>query len=166
MTNKSNFNVRFNDFGESSLNILVYFHIERQTTLLSLRAVKRFYCESWTSQKDGASICLPPAPLGDRDPFGDGRRRASSPSRRNSRPTLTGIGAEVSANEAGEVINMRGALDLGLRDFASIFCTATRTPNPFASSRRNREPTLVHFLGCRSWPLLQRSSLHPYNRCV
>ena len=28
MTNKSNFNVRFNDFGESSLNILVYFHIE------------------------------------------------------------------------------------------------------------------------------------------
>jgi MscS family membrane protein len=28
MTNKTNFNVRFNDFGESSLNILVYFHIE------------------------------------------------------------------------------------------------------------------------------------------
>ena len=27
-TNKTNFNVRFNDFGESSLNILVYFHIE------------------------------------------------------------------------------------------------------------------------------------------
>jgi MscS family membrane protein len=28
MTNKTNFNVRFNDFGESSLNILVYFYIE------------------------------------------------------------------------------------------------------------------------------------------
>jgi MscS family membrane protein len=28
LTNKTNFNVRFNDFGESSLNILVYFHIE------------------------------------------------------------------------------------------------------------------------------------------
>jgi MscS family membrane protein len=28
MMNKTNFNVRFNDFGESSLNILVYFHIE------------------------------------------------------------------------------------------------------------------------------------------
>src|ERR1700731_238544 len=28
ITNKTNFNVRFNDFGESSLNILVYFHIE------------------------------------------------------------------------------------------------------------------------------------------
>jgi MscS family membrane protein len=28
MTNKTNFNVRFNDFGESSLNILVYFHVE------------------------------------------------------------------------------------------------------------------------------------------
>jgi MscS family membrane protein len=27
-TNKTNFNVRFNDFGESILNILVYFHIE------------------------------------------------------------------------------------------------------------------------------------------
>lgn len=28
LINKSNFNVRFNDFGESSLNILVYFYIE------------------------------------------------------------------------------------------------------------------------------------------
>lgn len=28
MTNKPNFDVRFNDFGESSLNILVYFHLE------------------------------------------------------------------------------------------------------------------------------------------
>ena len=28
LTNKTNFNVRFNDFGESSLNVLVYFHIE------------------------------------------------------------------------------------------------------------------------------------------
>ena len=28
LISKSNFNVRFNDFGESSLNILVYFHIE------------------------------------------------------------------------------------------------------------------------------------------
>ena len=28
MTNKTNFNVRFNDFGESSLNILVYFYLE------------------------------------------------------------------------------------------------------------------------------------------
>ncbi len=28
LTNKTNFNVRFNDFGESSLNILIYFHIE------------------------------------------------------------------------------------------------------------------------------------------
>jgi len=28
MTNKTNFNVRFNDFGESSLNLLVYFHLE------------------------------------------------------------------------------------------------------------------------------------------
>jgi MscS family membrane protein len=28
LTNNTNFNVRFNDFGESSLNILVYFHIE------------------------------------------------------------------------------------------------------------------------------------------
>ena len=28
LINKSNFNVRFNDFGESSLNILVYFHVE------------------------------------------------------------------------------------------------------------------------------------------
>ncbi len=28
LTNKTNFNVRFNDFGESSLNILVYFHVE------------------------------------------------------------------------------------------------------------------------------------------
>ena len=28
LTNKKNFNVRFNDFGESSLNILVFFHIE------------------------------------------------------------------------------------------------------------------------------------------
>ena len=28
MTNKDNFNVRFNDFGESSLNILVYFYLE------------------------------------------------------------------------------------------------------------------------------------------
>jgi MscS family membrane protein len=28
LTNKTNFNVRFNDFGESSLNILVYFYIE------------------------------------------------------------------------------------------------------------------------------------------
>jgi len=26
--NKTNFNVRFNDFGESSLNILIYFYIE------------------------------------------------------------------------------------------------------------------------------------------
>jgi MscS family membrane protein len=28
LTNKTNFNVRFNDFGESSLNILIYFHLE------------------------------------------------------------------------------------------------------------------------------------------
>jgi MscS family membrane protein len=28
LTNKTNFNVRLNDFGESSLNILVYFHLE------------------------------------------------------------------------------------------------------------------------------------------
>jgi MscS family membrane protein len=28
LTNKTNFNVRFNDFGESSLNILVYFYLE------------------------------------------------------------------------------------------------------------------------------------------
>ena len=28
MTNKTNFDVRFNDFGESSLNILVYFYLE------------------------------------------------------------------------------------------------------------------------------------------
>ena len=28
ISNKTNVNVRFNDFGESSLNILVYFHIE------------------------------------------------------------------------------------------------------------------------------------------
>ena len=28
LTNKTNLNVRFNDFAESSLNILVYFHIE------------------------------------------------------------------------------------------------------------------------------------------
>jgi MscS family membrane protein len=28
LTNKTNLNVRFNDFGESSLNVLVYFHIE------------------------------------------------------------------------------------------------------------------------------------------
>jgi MscS family membrane protein len=28
LTNKTNFNVRFNDFGESSLNILLYFYIE------------------------------------------------------------------------------------------------------------------------------------------
>jgi MscS family membrane protein len=28
LSNKTNFNVRFNDFGESSLNILVYFYLE------------------------------------------------------------------------------------------------------------------------------------------
>src|SRR6266446_162623 len=38
LTNKTNFNVRFNDFGESSLNILVYFHIETTNYSAELEA--------------------------------------------------------------------------------------------------------------------------------
>jgi MscS family membrane protein len=38
MTNKTNFNVRFNDFGESSLNILVYFYIETADYAAELEA--------------------------------------------------------------------------------------------------------------------------------
>ena len=39
MTNKTNFNVRFNDFGESSLIILAYFHVETTD-----------YSQSWSSR--------------------------------------------------------------------------------------------------------------------
>src|SRR6266478_273790 len=38
VTNKTNFNVRFNDFGESSLNILVYFHVETTDYAAELEA--------------------------------------------------------------------------------------------------------------------------------
>jgi len=38
LTNKTNFNVRFNDFGESSLNILVYFHVETTDYAAELEA--------------------------------------------------------------------------------------------------------------------------------
>ena len=38
LTNKKNFNVRFNDFGESSLNILVFFHIETTDYSAELQA--------------------------------------------------------------------------------------------------------------------------------
>jgi MscS family membrane protein len=38
MTNKTNFNVRFNDFGESSLNILVYFYLETTNYSAELEA--------------------------------------------------------------------------------------------------------------------------------
>jgi MscS family membrane protein len=38
LTNKTNFNVRFNDFGESSLNILVTFHIETTDYAAELEA--------------------------------------------------------------------------------------------------------------------------------
>src|SRR6266436_1036919 len=38
LTNKANFNVRFNDFGESSLNILVYFHVETTDYAAELEA--------------------------------------------------------------------------------------------------------------------------------
>ncbi len=38
MTNKTNFDVRFNDFGESSLNILVYFYLETTNYSAELEA--------------------------------------------------------------------------------------------------------------------------------
>jgi MscS family membrane protein len=38
MTNKTNFDVRFNDFGESSLDILVYFYLETTDYSTELRA--------------------------------------------------------------------------------------------------------------------------------
>jgi MscS family membrane protein len=38
LTNKAKFDVRFNDFGESSLNILVYFHIETTDYSTELQA--------------------------------------------------------------------------------------------------------------------------------
>ena len=38
MTNKTNFNVKFNDFGESSLNILVYFYLETTNYSAELEA--------------------------------------------------------------------------------------------------------------------------------
>jgi MscS family membrane protein len=41
LTNKTNFNVRFNDFAESSLNILVYFHIETTDYSAELEARER-----------------------------------------------------------------------------------------------------------------------------
>lgn len=38
MTNKTNFDVRFNDFGESSLNLLVYFYLETTNYSAELEA--------------------------------------------------------------------------------------------------------------------------------
>src|SRR5881392_2918271 len=38
LTNKTNFHVRFNDFGESSLNILVYFYFEVTDYVAELEA--------------------------------------------------------------------------------------------------------------------------------
>ena len=60
LTNKTNFNVRFNDFGESSLNILVYFYSKPQTIRQSWRRARRSCCKSWTSQNNWGSILHSP----------------------------------------------------------------------------------------------------------
>jgi MscS family membrane protein len=45
LTNKKNFHVRFNDFGESSLNILVYFYLEVADLAAELEAREEILLE-------------------------------------------------------------------------------------------------------------------------
>jgi hypothetical protein len=54
-------NVRFNDFGKSSVNILVYFHVEITDYATELEASERYYCESSTLRNNRALI-LPSPP--------------------------------------------------------------------------------------------------------
>ena len=60
MTNQANFNVRFNDFGKSSVNILVYFHVEITDYATELEASERYYCESSTLRNNRALILPSP----------------------------------------------------------------------------------------------------------
>ena len=49
MTNKTNFQVRFNNFSESSLDILVIFHLDVQDLAPNSGSVRRYFCKPWTS---------------------------------------------------------------------------------------------------------------------
>jgi MscS family membrane protein len=60
MTNKANFNVCFNGFGENSVNILVYFRVETTDHATGLEAHERYYFESWTSRNNRALILPSP----------------------------------------------------------------------------------------------------------
>jgi MscS family membrane protein len=63
MTNKSNFNVRFNDFGESSLNILVYFHIETTDYSAELESREEILLRIMDLAKElGIDFAFPTAP--------------------------------------------------------------------------------------------------------
>ena len=55
LTNKTNFQVRFNNFSESSLDILVMFYFDVRTTASSSGSARRYSCRSWTLRTSSAS---------------------------------------------------------------------------------------------------------------
>jgi MscS family membrane protein len=60
LTNKKNFHVRFNDFGESSLNILVYFYLKVADLAAELEAREEILLEIMDPmQKTGIEFAFP-----------------------------------------------------------------------------------------------------------
>ena len=60
MTNKDKINVRFNDFGESSLNILVYFYLETTEYSVELEAREEILLRIMDlANKDSSTLSLP-----------------------------------------------------------------------------------------------------------
>ena len=60
LTNKTNFNARFNDFGESSLDVLVYFYIETTDYSAELAAREEILLQIMDLAKDlGIEFAFP-----------------------------------------------------------------------------------------------------------
>jgi len=76
LTNKTNFNARFNDFGESSLDVLVYFYIETTEYSAELAAREEILLQIMDLAKDlGIEFAFPDAHAGDRGTLGGGSAR-------------------------------------------------------------------------------------------
>jgi len=89
LTNKTNFNARFNDFGESSLDILVYFYIETTDHCAELAAREEILLQMMDLAKDsGIEFAFPTRTLVIEGTLGGGSARGAGSDRRRPRPPL------------------------------------------------------------------------------
>ena len=135
MTNKTNFNVRFNDFGESSLNILVYFHIETTDYSAELEAREEILLQIMDLAKElGIDFAFPtrtlviePTPQRQRSPARIGAALGQRTAQMNCRSSLMFC----IFNTAGRPLIV---LSIGRRCTCSEFCSEAPVSSCVVSS--------------------------------